>query len=84
MPYPSNRRQPAIDAANVAHGRGISIFTVTLTQENGGSYGSGGADAAFNAGLVRGSGKAYQTADSTQLDDLLLLVLKSLPIRLAQ
>jgi hypothetical protein len=84
MPYPSNRRQPAINAANAADQQGISIFTVTLTQESSGSYGSGGADAAFNAGLVRGFGKAYQTADSKKLDEILLQILKEMPMHLVQ
>ena len=86
MPYPASRRQPAIDAANAAGDEGINIFTVTLTQElgGGGQYGGSGADAAFNAGLVRGFGKAYQTPDSKQLDDILLSILKEMPVRLVQ
>lgn len=85
MPYPSNRRQPAITAADAADQENVNIFTVTLTQEKkGGSYGSGGADAAFNAGLVRGYGKAYETANAKELDDLLLKVLQEMPIRLVQ
>lgn len=84
MPYPSGRRQPAIVAADRAADRGINIFTVTLTQERGGSYGSGGADAEFNAGLVRGYGRAYHTPDAKQLDNLLLKILEEMPIRLVQ
>jgi hypothetical protein len=84
MPYPSSRRQPAIDAANAAGEAGVNIFTVTLTQESSGSYGSGGADAAFMAGLVRGYGKAYHTPDSKQLDDLLLKILKEMPVRIVE
>ena len=85
MPYPSNRRQPAINAADAADDAGVNIFVVTLTQEKkGGSYGSGGADAEFNAGLVRGYGKAYETADAKQLDDLLLKILREMPVRLVE
>ena len=85
MPYPSNRRQPAINAATAADDAGVNIFVVTLTQEKkGGSYGSGGADAEFNAGLVRGYGKAYETADAKQLDELLLNILREMPIRLVE
>ena len=85
MPYPAYRRQPAIDAANAAAAEGVNIYTVTLTQEaSGGVYGGAGADAAFNAGLVRGFGKAYQTPDSKQLDDILLSILKEMPVRLVQ
>jgi Flp pilus assembly protein TadG len=84
MPYPSGRRQPAIVAADRAGDAGVNIFTVTLTQESGGAYGSGGADAAFNAGLVRGYGKAYHTPDAKQLDDLLLKILEEMPVRLVQ
>lgn len=85
MPNPSSRRDPAIAAADRADAEGISIFTVTLTQEpTGGTYGSAGADAAFNAGLVRGFGKAYDTPNSEDLDDLLLQVLAEIPIGLVK
>jgi hypothetical protein len=84
MPYPSSRRGPAITAADAADAESINIFAVTLTQETSGSYGSGGADAAFNAGLVRGYGKAYQTPDSKQLDDILLQILEEMPVRLVK
>ena len=85
MPYPSNRRPLAISAADAADEENVNIFVVTLTQEKkGGSYGSGGADAEFNAGLVRGYGKAYETANAKELDDLLLKILQEMPIRLVQ
>jgi hypothetical protein len=85
MPNPSSRRAPAIAAADRAAAAGISIFTVTLTQETtGGSYGSSGNDAAFNAGLVRGFGKAYDTPNSEDLDDLLLQVLAEIPVGLVR
>jgi Flp pilus assembly protein TadG len=85
MPYPSTRRQPAIAAADAADQESVNIFVVTLTQEKGGgSYGNGGADAEFNAGLVRGYGKAYETADAKQLDNLLLKILHEMPIRLVE
>ena len=85
MPFPSDRRQPAIDAANAADRAGISIFTVTLTQESSGCIpGTSCDDAAFNAGLVRGYGEAYHTPDADDLDDLLLRVLASMPNRLVR
>jgi Flp pilus assembly protein TadG len=84
MPYPNDRRQPAIDAANEAARENINIFTVTLTQENGGSYGVGGDDAAFNARLVRGFGHAYHTPNAEDLDDLMLRVLRGIPIHLVE
>ena len=85
MPYPSSRRPLAISAADAADEDNVNIFVVTLTQEKkGGSYGSGGADAEFNAGLVRGYGKAYETANAKELDDLLLKILQEMPIRLVQ
>lgn len=84
MPYPSSRRAPAVAAADRADADGISIFTVTLQQESTGGYGSGGADVAFNAGLVRGFGRAYHTPNSADLDELLLQVLSEIPVALVQ
>jgi len=85
MPNPASRRAPAVAAADRADAAGISIFTVTLTQEStGGSYGSSGNDAAFNASLVRGFGKAYDTPNAEDLDDLLLLVLAEIPVGLVK
>lgn len=43
---------------------------------------SGAADAEFNAGLGRGYGKAYETADAKELDGLLRKILREVPIRL--
>jgi hypothetical protein len=85
MPNPASRRGPAVAAADRADAEGISIFTVTLTQEGpGGDYGSSGNDAAFNASLVRGFGKAFDTPNSEDLDELLLLVLAEIPVGLVK
>jgi hypothetical protein len=84
MPEPSSRRQPAIDAANRCWGDGISIFVVTLTQEAGGQYGLSGADAKFNAGLVRGFGRAYATPNSKDLTAILVTIANQMPVRLVE
>jgi len=84
MPNPPSRRQPAIAAADSCAREGISIFTVTLTQESGGAYGMEGADAEFNAGLVRGFGEAYETPNSEDLVALLVLIARQMPVRLVE
>jgi hypothetical protein len=84
MPYPPSRRAPAITAADAAFRENINIFTVTLTQEGSGQYGIGGDDAAFNRGLVRGFGRAYHTPNSDDLDELLLQVLREIPVSLVE
>jgi Flp pilus assembly protein TadG len=84
MPEPASRRQPAIAGANNCARDGISIFTVTLTQEEGGQYGLGGADAEFNAGLVRGYGRAYQTPNSEDLVAILTTIARQMPVRLVE
>lgn len=74
MPYPEDRRPMAISAADVAASYGIVIHTVTLVQEEGGTYGVEGADAEFNAGLVRNGGYAFCTDDPGELEHLLISV----------
>jgi hypothetical protein len=84
MPEPSSRRQPAIAAADRCWEDGISIFVVTLTQEEGGEYGLSGSDAKFNAGLVRGFGRAYSTPNSKDLTAILITIAGQIPVRLVQ
>jgi hypothetical protein len=84
MPYPASRRQPAIDAANEAAAAGISIFAVTLTHEAGGQYGVSGSDAKFNASLVRGFGRAYDTPDSEELASILATIMHQIPGKLVE
>ncbi len=84
MPEPSSRRQPAIDAANRCWADGITIFTVTLSHEAGGEYGLSGSDAKFNAGLVRGFGRAYVTPNSKDLTAILVTIANQMPVRLAE
>ena len=84
MPEPASRRQPAIDAANRCWKDGISVFVVTLTQETGGQYGLSGSDAEFNAGLVRGFGRAYATPNSKDLTAILVTIAGQMPVRLVQ
>jgi hypothetical protein len=43
-----------------------------------------GADAKFNAGLVRGFGRAYDTPDPKQLDDILVTIVRQMPVRLVE
>jgi hypothetical protein len=71
MPNPSNRRQPTVDAVDRAAAKGIKIHTITLTNESSMSYGTEGSDYAFNSGLVRNGGKAFQTSDPAELSKLL-------------
>jgi hypothetical protein len=84
MPEPASRRQPAIEAADRCWRDGISIFTVTLTREQGGQYGLSGSDAKFNAGLVRGFGRAYVTPNSKDLTAILVTIANQMPVRLVK
>jgi Mg-chelatase subunit ChlD len=84
MPEPSSRRQPAIDAANRCWQDGISIFTVTMDRDAQTNYGLSGADAKFNAGLVRGFGRAYSTPNSKDLTAILVTIANQMPVRLVQ
>jgi len=77
-------RQPALEAADRCWRDGISIFTVTLTREQGGQYGLSGADAKFNAGLVRGFGRAYVTPNSKDLTAILVTIANQMPVRLVE
>jgi len=74
MPYPEERRPLAVDAADSAAAAGITIHTVTFVQEDGGDYGVAGADAEFNASLVRNGGTSLYTPDIEDLEELLLAI----------
>lgn len=67
-------RDDAIAAANRAETEGVTIHTVTLTSEDHGDYGYGGADFEFNASLTRNGGYAFRTADPQRLQDILITV----------
>lgn len=67
-------RDAAVAAANRAAGEGITIHTVTLTSEDHGDYGYGGADFEFNESLTRNGGYAYRTADPAALQGILITV----------
>ncbi len=71
MPFPDTRRAPAVEAADRAAAQGIRIHTVTFDQEDGGTYGSAGADAEFNASLIRNGGYAFHTAVAEKLTAIL-------------
>ena len=80
MPYgPTNsitqqRRTYGTQQANRAGSLGIRIHTVTLTAEEQGTYGSGGADYVYNESLVRNGGYAFRTADPEKLKAILIAV----------
>lgn len=71
MPYPEARRPLAVEAADRAAAVGIRIHTVTFDQEGGGQYGIEGADAEFNASLVRNGGYSFHTPDTQGLSPIL-------------
>ncbi len=68
------RRDAAIAAADRAAAEGIRIHTVTLTSEEYGDYGSGGAEFEFNESLTRNGGYAFRTHDPEQLENILITV----------
>ncbi|MBD3292666.1 MAG: VWA domain-containing protein [Armatimonadia bacterium] len=67
------RRQRAIEAADAAADQDIKIHTVTFVQEppSGYEYGQSGADADFNASLVRNGGYAFHTPEPEDLEIIL-------------
>jgi len=68
-------RSATVTAANAAAAAGVRIHTITLTDEaNGGTYGTGGADFAFNESLVRNGGRSFRTCDPAALRDLMITV----------
>ena len=67
-------RNETVAAADRAAANGIRIHTVTLTLEEYGQYGYGGADFEFNEGLVRNGGYAFRTHDPARLQDILIAV----------
>jgi hypothetical protein len=67
-------RANTIAKANQLAALGVRIHTVTLTAEDNGVYGSGGADFDFNESLVRNGGVAFRTADPEALMDVLIAV----------
>ncbi len=70
----AQRRQDTLDASERAAAAGIRIHTVTLTAEEEGTYGSGGADFEFNELLVCNGGYALRTHDPERLCDLMIAV----------
>jgi len=71
MPYPPERRALAVAAADRAAALGIRIHTVTFDREGGGDYGIAGADAEFNASLIRNGGYCFHTPQKKQLEPIL-------------
>ncbi len=64
----------AIAQANRAEAQGIRIHTITLTSEEYGEYGYGGADFEFNQSLTRLGGYALRTHNPDHLQSLLITV----------
>lgn len=67
-------RNETVASADRAAANGIRIHTVTLTLEEYGEYGYGGADFEFNEGLVRNGGYAFRTHDPNRIQDILIAV----------
>ena len=70
----NQRRANTVTACNTLAALGVRIHTVTLTDEDYGTYGSGGADFEFNESLVRNGGVAFRTADAQRLMQVLIAV----------
>jgi len=75
-PCAAGLAQHGVDMADAAAAAGISIFTV--------SFGADPAQAAYNASLARGIGRAYNTPDSSQLGSILSEIAGSVPIALVR
>jgi hypothetical protein len=77
-PCASARAAYAVTQADAASASGINIFTVSMNTNKS------SAQEAFMASLVRGYGKAYNTAKSSDLDDILTEIAQSIPIALVE
>ncbi len=67
-------RDFATAQADRAESLGIRIHTVTLTSEEHGEYGYGGADFEFNESLCCNGGYAFRTHDPDKLRSLLITI----------
>ncbi|MBM4364607.1 MAG: VWA domain-containing protein [Deltaproteobacteria bacterium] len=68
----------AYSQADAAYASGTNIFTVSMNTSRS------TAQEAFMASLVRGYGKAYNTARSSDLQEILLEIAQSIPIALVE
>ena len=68
----------AVQQADLAYASGINIFTVSMNSTNSPEQ------EAFMASLTRGYGKAYNTARSSDLQEILLEIAQSIPIALVE
>lgn len=68
----------AVSQATTAANAHINIFTVSMNSANS------PAQEVFMASLVRGYGKAYDTATATDLDEILTEIAQSIPIALVE
>ncbi len=68
----------AVAQADAAYANGTNIFTVSMNTSRS------AAQEAFMASLVRGYGKAYNTARSSDLQEILLEIAQSIPIALVE
>jgi len=72
MPNPSSHRAPTVAACDAAAADNIRIHTVTYDEDSGGGpYGAAGADADYNASLVRNGGFSFHTPDPEVLAQIL-------------
>jgi len=71
-----SRRQHAVRAADNAWRHGIHVWSV--------AYMNGGGDFRFLQSLVRGYGKAFETPDPAELDEIMIEIAQSIPIVLVE
>jgi hypothetical protein len=71
-------------AADAAGALGITIFVVTLDQNDGRIGICYGQDVEFNESLARGFGSGYTTTEEEDLDNLLVSILRQMPVRLIE
>lgn len=72
------RSKYAVQQADAAAAAGINIFTISLNSTKS------TAQTAFMASLVRGYGKAYETPDSADLQEILAEIEAEIPIALVE
>ncbi len=83
------RRDGALEAARRAQDEGVNTYTVFLDKPIGGSIYCWGvsndaADPDLMQQLVTGTGRYYETPDENDLDDILLSILREMPMRIVQ
>ena len=74
----------ATAAANRAGDDGLTIFVVTLDHGDGGGGACQTGNVQFNESLARGFGKGFTTTNESDLDDLLVSIIRHMPVYLVQ